>query len=252
MIETLPRELRKIGRISSFLAVLLRAKAEFRRVAAKGPVPIDARVRLLQGWCRQSLEALGVQVAVEGRVPTSGLLLSNHLSYLDILACSSATPCAFVSKAEVQGWPIIGDLAEYGGTIFVQREVRSASRTANQQITEYLRSGIAVVLFPEGTTTNGSHILRFHSSMVQPAIDAEAKVTPCAVRYRVSTGKEIDVAWWGDMTLFPHAWKLLGNETITATVAFGERLSPSANRKLLSDAARQSVIALRTKLVGAH
>ena len=202
MIEFFRRPIRRFRRIFRFAVVILRAPAEFRRVEAQGPVSAESRVRLLQRWCRKSLAALEVQVFVEGMAPTKGLLTSNHLSYFDILAYSSATRCAFVSKAEVADWPFVGRLAAYGGTIFVQRQVRKASRTANQQIAAYLRSGVAVVLFPEGTTTDGSHVLRFHSSMVQPAIDAEAMVIPCAVRYEVSGGTEKDVAWWGDMTLF--------------------------------------------------
>ena len=77
-------------------------------------------------------------------------------------------------------------------------------------------------------------------------------VIPCAVRYETSGGTEKDVAWWGDMTLFPHAWKLLGRRTIRAHVAFGEPLMPSGNRKVLSGAARQSVIELRARLWKSH
>jgi 1-acyl-sn-glycerol-3-phosphate acyltransferase len=249
MIEFFRRQFRSLRRISRFATVLVRAHAEFRRLASAGPVGMETRVRLLQGWCRKSLAALEIKVEVEGMVPSQGLLVSNHLSYVDILACSSVTACAFVSKAEVASWPVVGRLAEYGGTIFVQRDVRSASRTVNQQIASYLRASIPLVLFPEGTTTDGSQVLRFHSSMVQPAIDAGVPVTPCAVRYQVSGGTEKDVAWWGVMTLLPHAWKLLGKQTITVTIAFGEPLTKSVTRKLLSDAARQSVIELRARLV---
>jgi 1-acyl-sn-glycerol-3-phosphate acyltransferase len=249
MIEVLRRQFRRIRRLFRFAVVILRARAAFRRLERSSRVMPYTRVRLLQQWCRDSLAALDVQVEVEDEPPRAGLFVSNHLSYLDILVCSSALPCAFVSKAEVARWPFIGRLAEYGGTIFVQREMRSASLQANQQIAEYLKSGIAVALFPEGTTTDGSRVLRFHSSMLQPAIDAGVPVTSCAIRYEVSDGTERDVAWWGDMTLLPHVWKLLGKPTITATIAFGEPLKPSLNRKVLSDAARQRVIELRSRLI---
>ena len=256
MIESLPGAFGKIGRLSRFCAVLLGARAEFRRTAANGPVPIEARVRLLQAWCRQSLDALGVQVEVEGSPPTQGLLLSNHLSYLDILAYSSAVPCSFVSKAEVGRWPFIGRLAEYGGTIFVQRETRSAARVWNEKVADFLQKGVPVALLPEGTTTDGSHVLRFHSSMIQPAIDAKVPIIPCAVAYQIAktVGQALEngekqAAWWGEMTLFPHAWKLLGNAEIRARVAFGTPLEATGSRKALSDAARERVIELRASLV---
>ncbi len=248
MIEFFRRQSRRVRRIYRFAAVLLRGRAEFVRLQRLGPVPAATQVRLLQGWCSGSLAALDIQVTVEGKAPTSGLLASNHLSYLDILVYSSALPCAFVSKAEVGRWPFFGQFAKDGGTIFVQREDRAGLRSANQQVIEYLRSGIAVVLFPEGTTTDGSHILRFHSSMLQPAIGAGVSVTPCAVSYEVSDRDEREVAWWGDMTLAPHFLKLIGKRTIRARVAFGDPMMTISDRKALGDRAREEVMALRERL----
>jgi 1-acyl-sn-glycerol-3-phosphate acyltransferase len=189
MIEFLRPQFRRARRLIRFAAVLLRGRAEFLCLQRTGPVSLATRVTLLQGWCRQSLVALGVQVTVEGSAPTAGLLVSNHIGYLDILLYSSIPPCAFVSKTEVSGWPFFGQFAEYGGTIFVPREDRVALRQANQRVAEYLDGGIAVMLFPEGTTTDGSHVLRFHSSMLQPAIDAGVMVTPCAVRTKCPTAQ---------------------------------------------------------------
>lgn len=246
MIEFFRRQSRRLRRLYRFASVLLRGRAEFKRLERSGPVPVVTRVQLLQGWCRSSLTAFDIQVIVEGMPPTAGLLASNHLSYLDILVYSSILPCAFVSKAEVSRWPVFGQFADDGGTIFVQREDRAALRSANQQVVEYLNDGLAVALFPEGTTTDGSHVLRFHSSMLQPALDAAVPVVPCAISYEVSDGIEKDVAWWGDMTLGPHAWKLLGKRKIRAKVVFGEPLTASASRKALGDTAREHVVALRT------
>ncbi len=250
MIEFFRRQSRRVRRIYRFAAVLLRGRAEFRRLQRLGPVPAFSRVRHLQGWCKGSLAAMDVQVQVEGIAPTCGLLVSNHLGYLDILVYSSMVPCAFVSKAEVGEWPFFGQFAVYGGTIFVQREELSASRSANREIVECLKAGIAVVLFPEGTTTDGSQILRFHSSMLQPAIDAGVMVTPCAVSYELSDdGDEKEVAWWGDMTLAPHFLNLSGKREIRAKVIFGEPLAPAGGRKALSDQARAQVVALRDGLI---
>jgi 1-acyl-sn-glycerol-3-phosphate acyltransferase len=246
MIEFYRRQSRRLRRLYRFAAVLRRGRTNFKRLQRLGPVPFETRVRLLQDWCAGSLAALDIQVTVEGVPPTSGLIVSNHLSYLDIVVYSSVLPCAFVSKAEVSRWPVFGQFADDGGTIFVQREDRTALRSTNQQVIEYLKDGIAVVLFPEGTTTDGSHVLRFHSSMLQPAIDAGVAVVPCAISYEVTEGTEGDVAWWGDMTLGPHAWKLLGKRTVQAKVVFGEPLNAIKSRKELSDSAREQVVAMRT------
>jgi len=246
MIELFHRQSRRVRRLLRFSAVVLRERARLRRLQRSEPDSLEGRLRLLQHWGRDSLAALDVQVTVEGSPPTHGLLASNHLSYLDILVYCSVLPCAFVSKAEVRRWPYFGDFAAYSGTIFVPREDRVALREANQRVADYLKADIAVVLFPEGTTTDGSHVLRFHSSMLQPAIDAGIPVTPCAISYEVADGTESEVAWWGDMKLAPQFLNLTAKKEIRAKVAFGESLAACGDRKALGDTAREQVVALRS------
>lgn len=245
MIELFRRQFRKLRRFCCLAVVMLKATVEIRRLERSGPVSTPERVRILQRWSKDALAAIEVQVNVRGTAPAVGLLVSNHLSYLDILVYSSILPCAFVSKAEVEGWPFFGKYAGFSATIFVQRDVRSSSHSAAQKIAEYLQSEVAVVLFPEGTTSDGSQVQRFHSSMLQPAIDAGVPVVPCAVSYEGSDAGEKEVAWWGDMTLIPHFLNLLGKKEIRAKVVFGEPLHASEGRKALGDEARARVVALR-------
>ena len=232
-----------------FAFVLSRSRAEALRLERAGTIPATRRPELLQGWCKRSLASIDIQVEVEGVLPTSGLLVSNHLSYLDIAVYSSALPCAFVSKSEVARWAIFGRFAQDAGTIFVQRGNHASSRRAAWQIVENLRAGLAVVLFPEGTTTDGSRVLRFHSNMLQGAIDAGVTVTPCAVSYAVSGGSEKEIAWWGDMTLPLHIWKLLGQRRVIARVIYGEPLPATGTRRVLTGQARDKVVALREELL---
>ena len=232
-----------------FAGVLLRSWGEARRLERAGAILASRRLDLLQGWCGRSLASIDVQVKVEGIPPTNGLLVSNHLSYLDIAVYSSVTPCAFVSKSEVARWAIFGRFAQDAGTIFVQRGNHASSRRAAWQIVENLRAGLAVVLFPEGTTTDGSRVLRFHSTMLQGAIDAGVTVTPCAVSYAVSGGSEKEIAWWGDMTLPLHIWKLLGQRRVIARVIYGEPLPATGTRRVLTGQARDKVVALREELL---
>jgi 1-acyl-sn-glycerol-3-phosphate acyltransferase len=249
MIELFRRQFRRIRRLYRFAGVVLRSHAEARRLQRSDLAPPSSRVQVLQGWCRRSLNAIDIKVEVEGMPPTYGLLVSNHLSYLDIAVYSSVTPCAFVSKAEVAHWAIFGPFTRQAGTIFVQRGNQASSHSATQQIAENLRAGIAVVLFPEGTTTDGANVLRFHSTMLQSAIDAGVTVTPCALSYTVSGGSEKEVAWWGAMTLPQHIWKLLGLRQVIARVSFGEALAADIDRRALSDCAREKVVALREELL---
>ncbi len=183
--------------------------------------------RWLHQTCLRGIRAMGIELSVEGSAPTHGLIVSNHLSYLDITVYSAAVPCVFVSKAEVEEWPVIGRYARWAGAVFVRRHDRADAVRANASVGDSLHNGVPVVLFPEGTTTDGQRILRFHSTMLQPAIDAAAPITPCAIRYELDDGDVgREVCWWGDMTLAPHLWNMLGKRTIRARVIFGEALVP--------------------------
>ena len=204
----------------------------------------------------RGLAAINVEVSSSGGLPARGLIVSNHLSYLDILVLSAAVPCVFVSKAEVERWPIFGRYARWAGTVFVRRHDRADATRANKSVADSLRSGVPVVLFPEGTTTDGHSVLRFHSTMLQPAIDAGAQVTPCAITYELDDGDASrEVCWWGDTPLLPHAWNLLGKEVIRARVGFGEAVPASGDRTDLSHALHENVVQLQQRLraaVGYH
>jgi len=179
------------------------------------------------------------------------MLVSNHLSYLDILAFSAALPCVFVSKAEVQRWPIFGRYARWAGTVFVRRRDRADAARANVSVTESLQNGVPIVLFPEGTTTDGKRVLRFHSTMLQPAIEAGALLTPCVILYELEDGDASqEVCWWGDMPLLSHFWNLLGKKLIRGRIAFGEPMPASGDRKELSHILHQQVVKLHEGLRG--
>jgi 1-acyl-sn-glycerol-3-phosphate acyltransferase len=108
-----------------------------------------------------------------------------------------------------------------------------------------------VVLFPEGTTTNGHTVLRFHSTMLQPAIDAAAQVTPCAIAYELDNGDvTTEVCWWGDMPAFAHFGNLLSKKVIRARIVFGEPLVASGDRKDLSHTLHDQVAELHKRLPG--
>jgi lyso-ornithine lipid O-acyltransferase len=206
------------------------------------------RTQWLQRTCRRFLRAIGTKISVHGEIPHGGMIASNHLSYVDIIALSTITGCSFVSKMEVKSWPIFGDFAKLAGTVFVRRESRNDAMRAQSELQEVLANGECVVLFPEGTTTDASHVLPFRSPMFQAAIESETTITPCAISYALvdgDVGKEL--CYWGDMTLVPHLLNLFTKQNIWCSITFGGPLAATGDRKLLADDLQWRVAALKVE-----
>ena len=135
-----------------------------------GRLTTRQRAEQLQRSCRLLLRRLSVQLEVHGQPPASGLVVTNHLSHIDVLALGATIPCAFVSKMEVKSWPIFGMAGALAGCVFVDRSRSAIGSSATARVEQILREGVAVLLFPEGTSTDGSEILPFHPSFYEPAI----------------------------------------------------------------------------------
>ncbi len=238
------RQLRRATRLAALSAAAAYGLWEHRKLRRDASRAECAE--WLHASCVRGLSAVNVQLSKIGPSPTQGLLVSNHLSYLDILVLSGALPCIFVSKAEVESWPIFGRYARWAGSVFVRRHDRADIARANVSVADSLQNGVPVLLFPEGTTTDGESVLPFHSTMLQPAIDAGSQATPCCVSYELDDGVvEREICWWGDMPLLPHVLNLLGKKAIRATVAFGEPVIATGERKQLAQAMRFEVLRLR-------
>jgi lyso-ornithine lipid O-acyltransferase len=187
----------------------------------RGPLTAVERALWLQSACRGVLGSIGVQCSVTGTPPTHGLVVSNHLSYLDIAVYSAIMPCAFVAKAEIGKWPYFGLAARAGGTIFLNRSSRASAAAAAGEIAQRLKLPVPVLLFPEGTSTDGLQLLPFHSSLFQPAIDAGASITAAALRYVPDTDvPESEYCWYGDADFLAHVWKLLRAPGFSASITF--------------------------------
>ena len=247
MITFLRRTTRRLRRLLRLSAAVAAALWDYRKLPRQATRM--ARAEWLQRTFQRGLRAIEVQLAVEGALPRCGMMVSNHLSYLDIAAFSATVACVFVSKAEVGKWPLFGKYATGAGTVYVRRERKGDAARANVGIAECLADGVPVALFPEGTTTDGSRVLRFHSTMLQPAIDDAAPVTPCAIRYEVEDGNAaLEVCWWGEMKALPHIWNLLGKKAIRARIIFGEPIQASGERKQFAAALREQVVRLQQQL----
>jgi 1-acyl-sn-glycerol-3-phosphate acyltransferase len=177
---------------------------------------------------------MGVHVSVCGPVPVRGLIASNHVSYLDILVLSATARCSFVSKSEVKSWPLVGWIAAMTGTVFVDRGRRSQTHRLYPQMQERLQSGERLVLFPEGTSSDGRGVLPFHSSFFEAAVAGAAPVTATHLSYQLADGDgdpATDVCYWGEMTLFPHVIKLLTKSSVRAVVRFATKPQVFSHRK---------------------
>jgi 1-acyl-sn-glycerol-3-phosphate acyltransferase len=214
--------LRAFQRAVALGLVLAGCIFRYWRVRLHGPLTPGQRALWLQNSCRKALACLGIECGVEGSPPTRGLVVANHLSYLDIAVLAAAMPCCFVAKSEIANWPFIGAAARASGTIFLERASRTSSRVVADAIGQRLSLPVPVLLFPEGTTTDGSTVLRFHSRLLAPAVETHAPVTAVALRYSAGgAAEERALCWYGDAIFLPHLWKTLGIAGIRAELRFG-------------------------------
>ena len=211
----------------------------------RGPLTLEQRAEWMQFSGRIVLSSLGIHYRFEGQPPTRGIVVANHLSYLDIAIFSAVMKCFFVSKAEISKWPYFGKAALAGGTMFVERaSIASAERVASE-IGERLALPIPIIFFPEGTSTDGSSVKRFRSRLFEPAVRAEAPVTAAAIRYIFADGaEERDLCWFGDEAFLTHLWKALGTPDFIADIRFGEPRIYS-DRRVAADQTREQVVAMR-------
>jgi lyso-ornithine lipid O-acyltransferase len=188
-----------------------------------GSFTLQRRALWLQSAARLVIARLGIRCRIYGEPPARGLIASNHLGYLDILVYAATLPCCFVAKAEIANWPLFGLLARASGAIFLHRSSLSSARMAATQMIGRLQGPVPVLFFPEGTSTDGSHLLRFHPRLFHSAMFAAAPVTAAAIRYGLADGTpERELCWYGDASFLPHLWKTLGRDALTAEVCFGE------------------------------
>lgn len=204
------------------------------------------RRRAMAFWGRRAVAALRVRVRTTGTPPPAGaVVVSNHLSYLDVPVLASVLPAVFVSKAEVRRWPFWGWMATMGGTVFVDRARRRDALRVLAGMDRALERGDGVVVFPEATSTEGATILPFKTSLLELAASREAPVHWVVLSYRVSEAgvrARERVCWWGDMTFGRHLLGLCALRAVDCTVRFGEPPIRAASRKALARDLRRAML----------
>ena len=196
--------------------------------------PTMAR-RFPMHYHRMVCRILGVRVRIIGQAPRSGpvLIASNHVSWLDIVVLSAVAPLSFIAKREVNGWPFFGALARLQRTVFVDRDRRHATGNSRDEMRERFKAGDILVLFPEGTSTDGAYVQPFKSAFFGAAEYPGVLVQPVTVAYTGHRNLPMNrrlrpsYAWYGDMDLPPHLWEALSTGPIEVTVIFHQPLSLS-------------------------
>jgi lyso-ornithine lipid O-acyltransferase len=191
---------------------------------------------------------LSMRVSFTGPLPSSGLIVSNHLSYLDILFYSSVTPCIFVSKSEVLAWPLFGILARCGGTIFVERGRGAVIESVSREMAKVLEEGIPVILFPEGTSTDGSSVLKFYPSLFECAVKTGMSVSPSAIAYEALDAREAELCYYGDITFGPNLFGVLSCKDVQARIAFPPHGVSYQDRKSAARDSREQIVVHRAML----
>lgn len=164
------------------------------------------RERLLCQWSQGLLGILNIDFSVSGSIPrtakTGYLLVSNHISWLDINLIHAVCPARFIAKSDIRRWPIFGALAVKSGTLFIKRHSKKGAAAMVKVASQSLRHGDLVACFPEGTTSDGHRLLPFHGSLLQASIDCACAVIPLCIRYLDTEGKpDLRMAFLGETTL---------------------------------------------------
>ena len=210
----------------------------------------EQREMRVQAWSLQLLALWGIHLKVIGQPVRSGpaLIVSNHISWLDILVIHAARYCRFVSKSDIRAWPIIGALATGAGTLYIERTRRKDALRMVRDMADAMKEGDVVAVFPEGTTSDGRELLPFHANLIQSAITADVPVQPMSLRFVDARTGEMTLApcYIGDDTLVASVWRTLTSPPITAVVHFGAlQTANGRDRRQWADALRESVISLK-------
>lgn len=219
----------------------VRALLKFRRLT-----PLE-KYKWATFWASILRWNFGIRVHVDGgRIdPESQILISNHLGYLDIISFLKLSSMNFVSKADVEKWPLVGWLADSAGTLFLNRDKKSDIPKVLNSFEEILDSGSRVIFFPEGTSSGGHDVLPFHSSLFHLAAKNEWRIQTLAIYFKIPEECEGEaserVCYWGDMEFVDHFKQMILLPRIDCHIYINDSIYCGKNRKLLAAELNQVV-----------
>ena len=235
-------------------------------LAIRNPKTRRDRGAWLSKFCKAMLVAFDVKLTVEGEFPKSGVLISNHTGYLDIVAYAALSPAVYCAKAEMENWFFLGWMTKMTGTVFIDRGAGGSAERAKAGMRAAEDEGVPVIFFPEGTTSSGEQVLPFRSGLLAVSLAAQQPITAAFVRYTLDEDNgpgvtvEDNVCFWGDdapmlqhiftfMTLKGvHAWVRIAPEPVRFSHPSGDG---QLDRKGAAVEAREAVLALASDAVRA-
>lgn len=178
---------------------------------------------LVQKASRIGLWILNVDVETENqnggylpKLPENVFVVSNHMTYLDILVISSQLPCCYITSMEIKETPVLGNITDIAGCLYIERRNKDNIENEIKDISNGLQEGLNVTIFPEATSTNGEEVIRFRRPLYNAAIFARKKIQPICINYESINGEPFSlknrdlICWYGDMDFASHLWKLCG------------------------------------------
>jgi len=241
----------KLIRLLALLAVgYVQVRWQWERLDAQ------EREQAVQHWARRALRVFGVDLEVQGPLSSLGpvLMVSNHLSWLDILVYLGLGPVRFVSKSEVAAWPLVGRYAQACRTLFIERRSRRDVSRMVSLLAQSLAGGDVVMIFPEGTTSLGDAVLPFHANLLQAALQSGAPVQALALSYRLKATQSLTTTpcFIGDQTLVASIWAILGLGPTVAQISCAPQVAPESlgrERRALAHALHDEVARLHSALI---
>jgi 1-acyl-sn-glycerol-3-phosphate acyltransferase len=204
--------------------------------------PSQSAPGIVHWWYRRLLPMLGIEIsAVHGSPCAHSLLAANHVSWLDVPVLGALTQITFLSKDEVRHWPLIGWMSAQLGTLFIRRGGHETGPLA-KQIASEIQNGRPVVIFPEGTTSDGRSLRHFHPRLFAAAQDPNSWVQPVAVRYGTNANPDANAPFIGDDTLLAHLWRVAQQPSLQVQVHFLTPIAGSgSDRRALADRCRFAI-----------
>ncbi len=224
------RRLYRIAALALWTSVLTAFTIPYRFGGWKGRRKISRIVHL---WAKGVARILNLRIKTYGNIHDlpAGLVVSNHLSYIDVIVHGTVFPVRFTSTTEIAKWPVLGKIVDVSYPVLVNRESRPASRKASRDFAKTMKRGMSLIVYPEGTSTDGKNgILPFKSTSFEAAAAGNLPVLPVLTRYREPPGRPT-VCWFGDMTLLPHMWQVLGFPSIDAELHILPPVSPEGRSR---------------------
>lgn len=206
-------------------------------------LPSPRQQQIITRWMRRLSLILGLQIEVKGELPKPPVLVvANHISWLDIPVLMSLLPVTMISMAEVKQWPVVGVLAMRSGTLFIQRGAVNAARQAAEQMTWRLVRGSSVAVFPEGMSTSGETVQRFHARLFSAAVYTSVKVQPVALQYPHPNGVNPCVSLVNNPNLVHHTLRVMAHPHTQVKVTLAKPIvTAQQDRRTVAELAYRAI-----------